>query len=225
MDTIKTVELLLVDDHPLTLVALRQILRTQNNFNIIGECNNGEEAVRLANELHPDVVIMDIGMPVMNGLEATRIIKAEHPEINILILTVYTDNEHVFDILQAGADGYLVKNASTVEITAAINSVAAGDSILSSEISKQVFRYIYQFNKKTQVRLDTGDHLNVREVELLRFLAQGLSNKDIANKISLSLYTIKSYLAELFLKLKASSRTEAVVVALQKGILTLDDIK
>jgi two-component system, NarL family, response regulator LiaR len=220
----KKIRVLLADDHPLMRVALGHVLEAQNSLEVVGEAGNGKEAVDLAFKLKPDIVIMDISMPEMNGLEATRKIKSENPDISILILTVHTDNEHVFNILQAGADGYLTKNASTGEVISAIKALAAGDSVMSSAISKQVYKYLFQYMSKP-LNLDTSDKLSQREHELLKLLAKGLSNKEISSRLGLSLYTIKSYMADLFSKMKVTSRTEAVVVGLRKGILTSDDIE
>ncbi len=220
----KKIRILLADDHPLMRVALGHVLEARNNLEVVGEAGNGKVAVDLALKLKPDIVIMDITMPEMNGLEATRKIKQENPDIGVLILTVHTDNEHVFNILQAGADGYLTKNASTEEVISAINALAAGESVMSSAISKQVYKYLFQYMSKP-LSLDTSDKLTQREQELLKLLARGMSNKDISSRLGLSLYTVKSYLADLFSKMKVTSRTEAVVVGLRKGILTSDDIE
>jgi two-component system, NarL family, response regulator LiaR len=221
---LKKIKILLVDDHPLMLLALRGILEKQNNFEVIAEAKDGEMAVKLALELVPDVVIMDISIPVINGIEATRRIKKERPNVNILVLTIHDDEEHVFEILKAGADGYLIKNASTKEILYAINSIAAGDSVLSATIFKQTYKYFIKFPIKASVSGHRED-LNTREIEILRLIAKGLSNKDIANILHLSIYTVKTYIAELFYKIKASSRTEAVIIGLRNSILTQDDIK
>ena len=220
----KKIRILLADDHPLMRVALGHVLEARNNLEVVGEAGNGKVAVDLALKLKPDIVIMDITMPEMNGLEATRKIKQENPDIGVLILTVHTDNEHVFNILQAGADGYLTKSASTEEVISAINALAAGESVMSSAISKQVYKYLFQYMSKP-LSLDTSDKLTQREQELLKLLARGMSNKDISSRLGLSLYTVKSYLADLFSKMKVTSRTEAVVVGLRKGILTSDDIE
>jgi two-component system, NarL family, response regulator LiaR len=224
MTELKKIKVLLADDHPLMRVALKHILETQDNLEVVGEAENGALAVDLALKLKPDIVVMDISMPELNGLEATRKIKAAAPDIGILILTVHTDNEHVFNILQAGADGYLTKSASTGEVISAINALATGESVLSSAISKQVYKYLFQYMSKP-LNLDTSDRLSQREQELLKLLAKGLANKEISARLGLSLHTVKSYLADLFSKMKVTSRTEAVVVGLRKGILTSDDIE
>jgi DNA-binding NarL/FixJ family response regulator len=224
VDELQKVRIILADDHPLMRVALKHVLQDHENFEVVGEAENGNIAVKLTSELKPDIVIMDISMPELNGLEATRKIKEEYPETGILVLTVHSDNEHVFNILQAGADGYLTKDASTNEVISAINTMAAGDSVLSSSVSKQIYKYIFQHIKKP-LSLDTSDKLSSREQELLKLLARGLANKEIAALLGLSLHTVKSYLADLFSKLKVTSRTEAVVVGLRKGILTSDDIE
>lgn len=217
------IKVLVVDDHPLLCSALKDLLGKQRNFEVIAEARDGEEAVKLVNELIPDVVIMDIGMPRLNGFEATRQIKTSHPGIIVLVLTVYTDIEHVFGILRAGADGYLAKTADAEEVVHSINALVAGETVLSPEVSKEIFKYAFQHMPKT-VHIDDGDKLLARELEILRFLAKGSSNKDIALSLGLSQRTVKSYLADIFLKLRVGSRTEAVAVCLRKGILTIHDL-
>lgn len=190
---------------------------------MIAEAKDGEEAVRLAAEKVPDIVIMDISMPRLNGLEATRLIKESHPEINILVLTIHDEMEHILGILEAGADGYLVKNASEDEIILAVNALVLGETVLSPSISKKIYKYAFQFVTKP-VDFDIRDKLSVREIELLKLLAKGLSNRDIALRLHLSLRTVKSYLADLFSKIEVTSRTEAVILSLRKGILTIEDL-
>ena len=220
----KNTRILLADDHPLMRYALKDILEKQQTFEIIGEACDGLQAVQLANEKLPDLIIMDISMPNLNGLEATRQIKVDHPEISVLVLTVHTDTEHVLGILKAGADGYLVKSANHNEIVKTISALVAGETVISPSVAQKLFKYAFQHMNKP-VNLDTGEKLSAREKEILRLLAQGISNKDISLKLGLSLRTIKSYLADMFLKLDVSSRTEAVVIGLRKGILTKEDLE
>lgn len=216
--------IMLVDDHPLLRQALRNVLEKEHDFEVIAEASDGEEAVKLATKLIPDVVIMDISMPNLNGLEATRQIKASCPTIAILILTVHDDNEHIFSILQAGAGGYLTKSVYGDEVINAVRALVYGETVLSPLVSQQILKYAFQHIRKP-LSLDAGDKVTAREMEILRLAAMGISNKDIALRLGLSLRTVKGYLAELFLKLNVASRTEAVIVGLRKGILTLDDLE
>jgi len=216
--------IMLVDDHPLLRQALRNVLEKEHDFEVIAEASDGEEAVKLATKLIPDVVIMDISMPNLNGLEATRQIKASCPTIAILILTVHDDNEHIFSILQAGAGGYLTKSVYGDEVINAVHALVYGETVLSPLVSQQILKYAFQHIRKP-LSLDAGDKVTAREMEILRLAAMGISNKDIALRLGLSLRTVKGYLAELFLKLNVASRTEAVIVGLRKGIFTLDDLE
>ena len=219
----KKIKILLADDHSLIRKALIDAFGKQPDLDVIAEAEDGEEAVRLAAEKIPDIVIMDISMPKLNGLEATRLIKKNNPEINILVLTIHDEMEHILGILEAGADGYLVKNASEDEIILAVRALVLGETILSPSVSQKIYKYAFQFVTKP-VEFDKRDKLSVREIELLKLLAKGLSNKDIALRLNLSLRTIKSYLADLFSKIGVTSRTEAVILSLRKGILTIEDL-
>lgn len=217
------VKILLADDHPLLRQALRNTLEKQTDFEVIAEANDGEETVKLALELNPDILILDISMPKLNGLEATRKIKEQNPKIVVLALTVHNDNEHVLGMLEAGAAGYLTKTVSGSEVVHAIRAIIAGETVLSPSVSQQIFRYAFQHISKP-LSLDTGNKLTARELEMLRLVARGVSNKDIAQRLNLSLNSVKSYLTAIFLKLNVSSRTEAVVASFKAGILNQEDL-
>jgi NarL family two-component system response regulator LiaR len=219
----RVVTIMLADDHPLLRQALRSVLEKESDFEIIAEVDDGEEAVRLTTELIPNVVIMDISMPKLNGLEATRQIKAACPNVAILVLTVHDDSEHILGILEAGAAGYLTKSVFGEEVIHAVRGVVAGETVLSPSISQQVIRHALRHITKP-VFLDAGEKITSRELEILGMAARGMSNKDIAQRLDLSLRTVKGYLAEIFAKLNVGSRTEAVITALRVGILTLDDL-
>jgi NarL family two-component system response regulator LiaR len=223
-DKVNKTRIMLADDHPLLRKALRNVLEKQPDFEVIAEASDGEEAVKFATKLIPDVVIMDISMPKLNGLEATRQIKTSCPTIAILVLTVHDDNEHILSILQAGAGGYLTKSVYGDEVIHAVRALVTGETVLSPSVSRQILKYAFQHITKP-LSLDAGDRITAREMEILRLAAKGISNKDIAIRLDLSLRTVKSYLADLFLKLNVASRTEAVVVGLRKGILTFDDLE
>jgi two-component system, NarL family, response regulator LiaR len=218
------IKIIVADDHPLLRQALRNVLEEQPDFEIIAEASDGEDVVKLANELNPDIIIMDISMPNLNGIEATRQIKASHPLIAVLVLTIHSDSEHILSILQAGASGYLTKSVYGDEVIHAIRALAAGETVLAPAISRQILKYAFQHINKP-LSLNTGEKLTSREIEVLKLLAKGISNKDIAFRLNLNMRTVKSYLAELFLKLNAASRTEVVIIGLRKGILTLDDLE
>lgn len=217
------VTILIADDHPLLRQSLRNILDEQTDFQVVAEACDGEEAVRLANQLEPDVVIMDIGLPKLDGLEATRQIKAIHPNIVVLVLTVYGDDKHVLNILQAGAAGYLTKSVFGEEVVQAIRGVVAGEVVLSPSVAQLLLRQAARYPTKP-VLLEAGEKLSTRELEVIKLVARGMSNKDIAMALGLSLRTVKGYLANIFSKLGVASRTEVVISSLQTGFLTIDDI-
>jgi len=203
--------------------ALKNTLEKQHDIKVIAEAEDGEQAVKLALELKPDVVIMDISMPKLNGLEATRQIKANCPEIAILSLTVYNDSEHLLGILEAGAAGYLTKSVFGPDVVQAVQTVAAGEMVFSPATLQHLLKLSTR-NAVKPLPLLSGEILSAREMEILKLTASGLSNQEIAQQLNLSLRTVKGYLVEIFTKLKVSSRTEAAIIALKSGILKLQDL-
>jgi DNA-binding NarL/FixJ family response regulator len=211
----------IADDHKFIRQALRSCLDKEQDMEVIGEATNGEQAVALSAQLRPDVIIMDIGMPVLNGLEATRQIRKVSPDTIILVLTVHDDREYVLHILEAGAAGYLTKKAMGKEIACAIRAVTSGESILSEDIMKQLLAYAFRYPTQPVV-LDHGEKLTAREIQVLALVAKGASNKAIADTLNLSLNTVKKYLMCIFDKLQASSRTSAVITAQRAGLISMD---
>ncbi|MBN1191961.1 MAG: response regulator transcription factor [Dehalococcoidales bacterium] len=220
----KIIKILIADDHPLIRQALRVVLEKQPEFKLVGEASDGEETIELTRAFLPHVVIMDISMPKLSGLEATRQIKAEFPDTGVLVLTVHNDNEHVLSIIQAGADGYLTKSVFGNEVIHAVRAIAAGATVLSPAISQQIFKYAFQFIHRS-VSLSEGKNLTSRELEILKLTARGISNKDIAYRLNLSLRSIKRHQGDIFLKLGVQSRTEAVAFVLRTGILSIEDLQ
>jgi len=220
----KETTILIADDHPLVRQALVTLLGSQPAFKVVGEAGDGEEAIQLAGQLRPDIIIMDITMPRINGLAATRQIKSRFPDMKVLALTVHSDSEHILGIFEAGASGYLTKSVFGNEVVTAIRSLMAGDSVLSRQILKQILEINFQQASKPR-DMAPGFNLTSRELEIFKMAASGLSNKDIAQKLSLSLQTVKGYLVSIFSKLHVSSRTEAVILALRTGILSLQDLE
>jgi len=216
--------IVLVDDHPLLRKALRDLLEKETAFQIVGEAGDGAEAVRLAGELAPDVIIMDISMPNLDGLQATRQIKQKYPNMAILVLTVHTDDECILEILKAGAAGYLLKSAFGDEVIHAVKAVATGDMVLSAPIGQRLLKQAARFPTRP-VRLEAGEKLSPRELEVLKLTARGLSNKDVASALGIKQRTVKGHLGDIFAKLRVASRTEAVIVGLQAGFLSMDDVK
>jgi two-component system, NarL family, response regulator LiaR len=223
-ETTGKISILLVDDHPLLRQAIKDVLLKQEDFEIVAEAADGEEAVQLALKLKPKVVVMDISMPKMNGLEATRRIKEKSPEIIILALTVHTEDEYILDILQSGAGGYLIKNVFGDEVVQAVRAIAAGDMVLSPLIGQHLIKHAARHPTKP-LMLEAGEKLTTREQEVLKLVAQGKSNKEIAKTLDLNLRTVKGHLTEIFSKLRVGSRTEAVITGLRAGFIAFDDIK
>jgi NarL family two-component system response regulator LiaR len=219
----REVRILLVDDHPLVRRALRDILEKEPDFRVVGEAGNGREAVEMTAEQRPDIVIMDISMPVLNGVEATKQIKSAQPLTSVLILTVHTDVETIFSILQAGASGYLVKSIFGPEVIHTIRAVMDGDMVLSPEVSQEVLKYAFQHVGRP-VKAVPQESISAKGLEVLTMAARGLSNKEIGAALGVSEATVKSYFVDVFQKLNVRSRTEAVFVALKSGLINLDDL-
>jgi NarL family two-component system response regulator LiaR len=220
MDKIKV---LLADDHALVREGTCRLLEREDDLHVVGEAGDGEEAVRLATELQPDVAIVDISMPKLNGIEATKQIKALCPTTAVLILTAYDDDQYIFALLEAGAAGYLLKNVRGRDLIEAIREVNAGESVLHPTIARKVVdRFAHPPGKPVDDESALGQ-LTERESEVLKLAAKGMNNKDIARHLSLSTRTVQAHLSTVFSKMQVGSRTEAVVQALQKGWLTLED--
>jgi two-component system, NarL family, response regulator LiaR len=220
----EVIRIMVVDDHPLVRQALKTLIESQDDMKVIAEASNGKDAINLVEKLHPNVLIMDIGMPVMNGLEATKIIKSKYPNVAILVLTVHTDKEHIIGILEAGAAGYLTKVVFGDDVIRAIQAVMAGEAILSPSILQQLVQLLPKEPDKP-IQLNSGENLTLREQTILKLAAKGKSNKDIALELDLSVRTVKSHLADIFSKIGVSSRTEAVVTGLRAGFLSLNDLE
>lgn len=211
---------LIADDHPLVREALHRALDVEEDMNVVAEASDGEEAVKLASELKPNVVVMDIVMPKVNGIEATRKIKEIAPDTAILILTAYDDEEYVLGLLDAGAAGYLLKSARGRDLVGAIRAIMAGESVLHPNIIARLLkRATVTLVKKNKAQ----GLLSERESEVLRLVALGMSNKEVAEKLFLSQRTVKAHLTSVFNKLNVASRSEAIVKGLQWGLVTLEN--
>lgn len=212
------IRVVIAEDHTLVREGTRQLLE-RRGIEVIGEAANGEEAVELARKLMPDLVLMDVSMPKLNGIEATRIIKERQPSVAVLVLTAYDDDQYVFALLQAGAAGYILKDAHGEEVVSAVMAVANGESVLAPSIARKV---LTRFTSRQSTTVTTPDALTDREMEVLRMAARGLSNKNIAEQLHLSSRTVQVHLSAIFTKFGVASRTEAVLHALKTGIIQLE---
>jgi NarL family two-component system response regulator LiaR len=216
------IKILIVDDHPMIRTGMRSLLESVSDFEVAGEASNGEEAVLLSSNLKPDVIIMDIVMPKLNGIEATKQIKQASPTTAILTLTAYSDIYYILGLLEAGACGYLLKDARGEELVAAIRSVRAGESVIDPAVTRKLLeRVVQQPGNVTHAQPTV--QLTRREIEVLRLASKGLSNKDIADQLFLSLRTVKAHLTNIFDKMGCGSRTDAIIKGLKLGYITLDD--
>ena len=216
-------KIMLAEDHTVVREGTRKLLESQNDFEIVGEANNGEEAVELAGKLHPDVVVMDIAMPKLSGIEATKQIKALYPGMAILVLTGYDNDEYVFALIEAGAAGYLLKEASGDELINAIRLVVAGEPVLHPRIIRKILDRLRTPDENNAEPIST-ELLTPREMEVLGLASRGMSNAEIADSLYLSVRTVQAHLRSIFNKLGVGSRSEAIVYALKKGWLNLDQL-
>ncbi len=219
----KKIRILIADDHAFVREGTRRILEQEPDLEVVAEAGDGEEAVKFASDLKPDVALIDVSMPKLDGIEATRQIKALCPSIAVLVLSAYDDDQFVFGLLEAGAAGYLLKNVRGREIVDAIRAVDAGESVLHPAVARKVLNRFASVSANTQVKKPL-ELLTGREMEVLRLVTRGSGNKDIAEDLCLSVRTVQGHLANIFTKLRVSSRTEAVVRALREGWVTLDDV-
>jgi NarL family two-component system response regulator LiaR len=218
-----TIKILIADDHAVVRDGTRQILEQEKDMEVIAEAADGAEAVKLAGSTKPDVAIIDIAMPGVDGIEATKQIKALYPSIAVLILSAYDDDQFVFSLLEAGAAGYLLKSVRGRELIEAVRQVHAGESVLHPAIARKVLNRFVPASGKAGGQ-KSMEVLSDREIEVLKYATRGLSNQEIADELVLSLRTVQAHLGHIFNKLQVSSRTEAVVRALKEGWVTLEDI-
>lgn len=215
------IRVLIADDHALVRDGTRELLDREDDIDVVGEAADGETAVERAVALAPDVVLMDIGMPVLNGVEATRRIKRELPGTAVLVLTVHDEDAYVFAVLEAGAAGYLLKDVPAEEVVRAVRAVTAGESVLHPSVTEKVLqRFRGGGTAAPSGALDLSD----RELEVLRTAASGRSNKEVAAELGISPRTVQEHLRNVFRKLDAASRTEAVITALRLGVIDLEQL-
>ncbi len=215
-----SISVLLVDDHKIVREGTRQLLALHKDIQVVGEASDGREAVKMASEIQPDVVVMDVRLPQLNGIEATQIITSRFQKIKVLILSAYDDDSYVFPLFEAGASGYLLKTSSGIDLAEAIRAINRGETALSPHIGAKLVkrlsgRQIYQ-------KANMPEGLTIREMDVLRATAYGHANKAIANELGISVQTVQVHLRNIFSKLKVSSRSEAVACAIQYGWINLE---
>ncbi len=203
------IRILLVDDHIAMRMGISSVIENEEDMEVIAEAGNGKEAVAVALEKHPDVIILDLRMPEQDGIETIRILRKEWSKANILIYSSFANGEEIFSAFQAGADGFVVKDMELDQLLEAIRTVAKGEQYIPSEVSS---RMIFRLTSK----------LTTREVTILEYVASGHSNKEIADKLNLVEGTVKVHLANIFKKLKVNDRTQAVIFALKNHIIQID---
>ena len=214
MDQIK---LMIVDDHTVVRDGLASMLERQDDFQVVGQASNGLEAVERVPALQPDVILMDLRMPELDGVEAMRRISGERPETRFIVLTTYDSDEYIFDAIEAGAKGYLLKDTSREELFEAIRAVHRGESGIEPGVAARVLDRFAQLSREEPA----AALLSEREVEVLQLIAKGSANKEIAASLSITDSTVKTHVANIFQKLDVSGRTEAVTQALQMKIISL----
>lgn len=217
-----SIRVLLVEDHTIVRKGLRSLLEYEPDIEIVGEAADGREALQKIEELTPDVALMDLAMPGLNGLEATRQSRRRFPHTSVLILSVHTNEEYVLEVLRAGASGYVVKKAAPDELVGAIKAVFAGESYLSPSVSRQVIDdYLRQTANAAEE--DSYQSLTDREREVLQLLAEGHTNREVAEMLSISVKTVETHRAHLLEKLGISTLADLIKFAIRKGVITLDD--
>jgi NarL family two-component system response regulator LiaR len=217
-----SIRLLVADDHAMVRQGLSQICDAEPDIRVVGQASDGQEACRLAQLVQPDVVVMDINMPVLDGVQATRHITESNPGIGVIILTMYRQDQYVFEAIKAGARAYLLKDADSDELLRAIRTVASGEALLDPGIALKMIEEFRRLQREP-VGADGITLLTERELDILRLVAQGLDNNEIGDRLGLSEKTIRNRLTVVFDKLHVNNRTQAALYALRRGLTSLDE--
>ncbi|MDD4588295.1 MAG: response regulator transcription factor [Heliobacteriaceae bacterium] len=219
----KPIRVLLADDHVLLRQGLRKILELAPAIEVVDEAGDGQGAINLARQLKPDVILMDINMPGINGIEASQVIKRELPRIGIIILTAYDNEEQILQVIDAGIDGYVLKDISPDSLYSAIVCVAKGESVLNQSVVSKVLRQVRRskINGRAAPRPHPADELTVRELDVLKLIAQGSPNKVIAENLFISEKTVKNHITNIFRKIQVDDRTQAALFAIKHRLVDL----
>jgi len=220
LKTMDTIKILIADDHDLIHNGIINILRPIKRYKVIGKALNGEDAIEKAKQLHPDIILMDISMPVMNGIEATKVISGSMPGIKILALTQHEENEYVMEILKAGGSGYLLKNSSKKEFVDAIESVLKGNKVFSDKISAQLIDGLVYPTEEKNISKDEEIPLTKREIEIIQKIADDMSNQEIADELHISLRTVETHRRNLMQKLNVNTVVALLKYAAQHNIIS-----
>lgn len=212
----ETIRILIADDHTLFRDGLRALLASIPDIEVVGEASSGKEVLRLANELQPDVILMDIQMPDVNGIEATRQILRSSPHVGIIVLTMFQDDDTVFAVMRAGARGYVLKGADQAVLQRAVRAVANGESLFSPEIAARLMQFFA--NLEPASRPELFPELTEREREILSLIANGQTNAEIAEKLVISMKTVRNYVSNIFSKLQVADRAQAAIRAREAGL-------
>ncbi len=214
------IRLILCDDQEIVSEGMKLILGSVSDFSVVGVARDGAEAVALVAKLQPDLVLMDLRMPILNGIQATRQIHEQFPNTRVLVLTTYDDDEWVFDAIRAGAAGYLLKDTPREHIIAAIRGTVAGATHVDPKVAAKLFAYVAQADASRKGHTNITLDLSEREREILKLMTDGLNNADIAERLHLSKGTVQNYVSNLFIKLDVTDRTQAALLAVRYGLVT-----
>ena len=218
------IRVILAEDHTLVREGTRRILEATNTISVVAEAADGRQAVEVVERHKPDVAIIDIGMPGMNGIEATRRIKQDHPTVSVLVLSMHDDDQFIFAALEAGAAGYLLKDVEGHQLVNAVEAVHAGESVLQPTVAHKVLARLAS-SKEGLSRSETEEPLTARETEVLRLAARGMANKQIGVALDVSVRTVQAHLTSVFHKLGVGSRTEAVLHGLRQGWFSIEELE
>jgi len=211
----KEIKVIIADDHPLVRQGIRKVLQLEPAIKVVAETTNGKDTVAMAKKLQPDVILMDINMPLINGMEATKIIKKEMPQVKILALTIHDDEEYVYETVRSGATGYLLKDVDPGRLVESVLKVYKGESVIHPSVTAKLFQ---EFNRLSKSSSDENN-LTPREQEVLKLIAQGLANKDIAKGLFISEKTVKNHVYNIFRKIDVADRTQAAVYAIKNNLV------
>jgi DNA-binding NarL/FixJ family response regulator len=223
-EELRKIKVLLVEDHAVVREGTAELINRQADMTVVGEAGDGQTAVDLAANLNPDVILMDVALPGLDGISATRLIKQHSPTIAVLALSAHDEDQYVFALLEAGAAGYLLKTIRGAELVEGVRAVFRGEAALHPAVAKKVLGHFAHAPQKVELPGRAEENLSERELEVLRLAGKGLSNKEIADRLVLSPRTVQAHFANIFSKLQVGSRTEAVLQGLRRHWITIEDI-